>query len=81
MAKNNQLKIFSEVNNMLSTYTNGYITLVDGLSFSPYQTIKKIEKDHLVIRDAPDVRGVWIYGKAGYGKSRLARRDYPDAYP
>ena len=43
MAKNNQLKIFSEVNNMLSTYTNGYITLVDGLSFSPYQTIKKIE--------------------------------------
>ena len=46
-----------------------------------YSQLKKIEKDHLVIRDAPDVRGVWIYGKAGYGKSRLARRDYPDAYP
>ena len=41
-----------------------------------YSQLKKIEKDHLVIRDAPDVRGVWIYGKAGYGKSRLARRDY-----
>ena len=46
-----------------------------------YSQLKKIEKDHLVIRDASDVRGVWIYGKAGYGKSRLARRDYPDAYP
>ena len=46
-----------------------------------YSQLKKIEKDHLVIRDAPDVRGVWIYGKEGYGKSRLARRDYPDAYP
>ena len=46
-----------------------------------YSQLKKIEKDHLVIRDASDVRGVWIYGKSGYGKSRLARRDYPDAYP
>lgn len=46
-----------------------------------YSQLKKIEKDHIVIEDAKDVRGVWIYGKSGYGKSRMARRDYPDAYP
>lgn len=46
-----------------------------------YSQLKKIEKDHLVMQDASDVRGVWIYGQSGYGKSRMARRDYPDAYP
>lgn len=46
-----------------------------------YSQLKKIEKDHLVIEDSSDVRGVWIYGKSGYGKSRMARRDYPGAYP
>lgn len=46
-----------------------------------YSSIKKIEKDHLVIEDSKDLRGVWIYGQSGFGKSRMARRDYPDAYP
>lgn len=46
-----------------------------------YSQLKKIEKDHLQVKDATHLRGVWIYGASGYGKSRIARRDYPDAYP
>jgi len=46
-----------------------------------YSNLRKIEKDHLVIKDAEDVRGIWIYGPSGYGKSRIARRDYPNHYP
>ena len=46
-----------------------------------YSQLKKIEKDHLVVKDCDRLRGVWIYGPAGTGKSRSARRDYPDAYP
>ena len=45
-----------------------------------YSQLKKIEKDHLVVKDCDRLRGVWIYGPAGTGKSRSARRDYPDAY-
>lgn len=45
-----------------------------------YSNLKKIEKDNLVCTDSSDVRGVWIYGPSGSGKSRLAREQYPGAY-
>lgn len=45
-----------------------------------YSNLKKIEKDHIVCRDSKDLRGVWIYGPAGSGKSRLAREQYPESY-
>jgi len=46
-----------------------------------YGSLKKIEKDHLIVIDNEDLRGVWIYGPAGYGKSRMARELYPKHYP
>jgi hypothetical protein len=46
-----------------------------------YGNLKKIEKDHLVIKDHDSLRGVWIYGPAGYGKSRFAREKYSNHYP
>ena len=46
-----------------------------------YSNLKKIQKDYIKITDATDLRGSWIYGPAGVGKSRQARVDFPDAYP
>lgn len=46
-----------------------------------YTTLKQISKDHMEIKDKGHLRGVWFYGAAGVGKSRLARELYPNAYP
>lgn len=46
-----------------------------------YSQLKRIEKDHLEVKDAEDLRGVWIYGPSGVGKSWTARQKFPGAYP
>jgi len=46
-----------------------------------YSNLKRIEKDFMSVTDAPDLKGVWIHGRAGVGKSRYARVTYPDHYP
>lgn len=43
LQNNQQLPIFEELNKIVGNYNNGYITLIDGLTFSQWQTLKKIE--------------------------------------
>ena len=40
---NQDLPIFVELNRQTENYNNGYITLIDGLTFSQWNTLKKIE--------------------------------------
>lgn len=38
-----KLKIFEEIENLCGNYNNQYITLMDGLVYSQFQTLKKVE--------------------------------------
>jgi len=46
-----------------------------------YGNLQKIGKDHLLPKDSDHLRGVWLVGHSGCGKSKTAREKYPDAYP
>jgi len=45
-----------------------------------FQSLKKIHAENQKPNQTPDVRGVWIYGPPGVGKSHYARERYPLAY-
>lgn len=65
---------------------NGIIQLIDEerISILRYETAKKsfdrykLDTTKLVDSDGP--KGIWIYGKAGVGKSFSVRRKYPGLY-
>jgi hypothetical protein len=39
-----------------------------------YKTLKAIAKDHMIFKDSDHLRGIWIWGEAGSGKSRWVRQ-------
>lgn len=46
-----------------------------------YGNLQKIKKDCLKVEDKDHLRGIWLWGPSGIGKSRYAREQYPGAYP
>jgi len=48
-----------------------------GILIRNYGNIQKIYKDSCPVVDSPGVRGIYIYGQAGIGKSTLARELFP----
>lgn len=53
----------------------------DDVKVRCYSNLKRIEKDHMEFEDTDDVRGHWIWGPSGVGKSTHAREHFPRAYP
>ncbi len=67
---------------VLDNAKNGNIDAIpDDIIIKHYGNLKRIQKDHMSFQDAPDLRGIWIYGQSGVGKSQYARAHYPDHYP
>lgn len=46
-----------------------------------YNKLKQIAKDNLELKDCNHLRGIWIYGPAGAGKSRWVREHCKPLYP
>lgn len=46
-----------------------------------YNKLKQIAKDHMEFKDSDHLRGIWIWGKAGSGKSRWVREHCKPLYP
>lgn len=55
----------------------------DSIRVIHYNKLKQIEKDHLIPEDCDHLRGLWIYGPAGSGKSKWVREKVKriDLYP
>lgn len=70
--KRNSKRDWDEVRQLAKT---GQLDKLDAKIYvQHYGNLKAIAKDHLVVEDASHLRGIWIHGEAGIGKSRLARR-------
>ena len=46
-----------------------------------YNKLKSIAKDNMQFKDCDHLRGIWVWGKAGAGKSRWARAQSTSIYP
>lgn len=46
-----------------------------------YNKLKAIAKDNMKFNDKDHLRGIWVYGAAGSGKSRWAREQSESIYP
>ena len=46
-----------------------------------YNKLKAIAKDNMSFKDCDHLRGIWIWGEAGAGKSRWARAQSKSIYP
>lgn len=46
-----------------------------------YSKLKAIAKDNMKFSDTDHLRGIWVWGKAGAGKSRWAREQSKSIYP